>query len=95
MPERPPAPSPERKPAWRAACVTYRGARRAGVWEHAAWLAAVAALQAVWHLPDKEAGLEATHAIGYAASQHAEWFGMGCAASFYRGMNIASKLRKP
>jgi hypothetical protein len=70
-------PTPERTPAWRAACLAYREARRAGVWEHAAWLAAVAALQAVWPLPDKEAGLEATHAIAYAASHHAEWFWRG------------------
>jgi hypothetical protein len=66
-------PTPERTPAWRAACLAYRETRRTGQREHAAWLAAVAALQAVWPLPDKEAGQEATNAIAYAASQHPEW----------------------
>jgi hypothetical protein len=34
----------------------------------------VAALQAVWPLPAKEAGLEATNAISYASSNHTKWF---------------------
>jgi hypothetical protein len=38
------------------------------------WLAAVAALQAVWPLPENEARLEATHSIAYASSYHAAWF---------------------
>jgi hypothetical protein len=47
--------------------------RRAGASHHAAWLAAIAALQAVWPLPEREAGLEATHAIAYASAHHTEW----------------------
>jgi hypothetical protein len=30
-------------------------------------------LQALWPLPEREAGLEATHAIAYASACHAEW----------------------
>jgi len=57
-------PTPERKPAWRAACLVYREKRRAGVWEHHAHLAAVAALQAVWPgLTEKEATAETIKAI--------------------------------
>jgi hypothetical protein len=37
----------------------------------------VAALQAVWPLPDREAGQEATNAIAYAASHHTAWFWSG------------------
>ena len=74
MPERAPVPTPERKPAWRAACLAYREQRRASATDHAAWLAAVAALQAVWPLPAKEAGLEATNVIAYASSNHSKWF---------------------
>jgi hypothetical protein len=74
MPERAPVPTPERKPAWRAACLAYREQRRAGATDHAAWLAAGAALQAVWPLPTKETGLEATNAISDASSNHSKWF---------------------
>ena len=74
MPERAPTPTPERRPAWRAACLAYREKRRAGATDHEAWLAAVAALQAVWPIPAKEAGQEATNAISYASSNHREWF---------------------
>jgi hypothetical protein len=74
MSQRPPVPTPERKPAWRAACLAYREQRRAGATDHAAWLAGVAALQAVWPIPAKEAGQEATNAIAYASSNHREWF---------------------
>ena len=74
MPERTPTPTPERRPAWRAACLAYREQRRAGAGDHEAYLAAVAALQAVWPLPAKEAGLEATNAIAYASTNHAKWF---------------------
>jgi len=41
MPERAPTPTPERRPAWRAACLAYREQRRAGATDHAAWFAAV------------------------------------------------------
>jgi hypothetical protein len=37
----------------------------------------VKALQAVWPLPDKEAGLEATQAIAYASKHHSAWFWRG------------------
>jgi hypothetical protein len=74
MPEPAPRPKPERKPAWRAACVAYREHRQAGASDHVSWLAAVAALQAVWPLPENEARLEATHSIAYASSYHAAWF---------------------
>jgi hypothetical protein len=74
MPETAPVPTPERKPAWRAACLAYREKRREGASDHVARLAAVAALQAVWPLPDSEAGLEATHAIAFASTHHTDWF---------------------
>jgi hypothetical protein len=76
--DRAPVPTPERKPAWRAACLAYREKRRAGAWEHEAHLAAVAALQAVWPgLTQKEASAEATNAIAYASSNHTKWFWSG------------------
>jgi hypothetical protein len=75
MHDRAPVRTPERKPAWRAACLAYREKRRAGAWEHDAHLAAVAALQAVWPgLTPKEASAEATNAIAYASSNHTKWF---------------------
>jgi hypothetical protein len=73
MPETAPVPTPDRKPAWRAACLAYREKRRAGASHHAAWLAAVEALQVVWPLSREEAGLEATKAIAFASAQHTEW----------------------
>ena len=73
-------PTPERLPAWRAACLTYREQRRAGAGDLVAWRAAVAALQAVWPLPDREARQEATNAIAYAADQHTKWFWSGVGA---------------
>ena len=73
-------PTPERLPAWRAACLTYREQRRAGAGDLVAWRAAVAALQAVWPLPEREAGQEATNAIAYAADQHTKWFWSGVGA---------------
>jgi hypothetical protein len=49
MPETAPVPTPDRKPAWRAACLAYRGQRRAGASHHVAWLAAVASsYHAAW-----------------------------------------------
>ena len=70
-------PTPERTPAWRAACVAYREQRRAGAGDLVAWRAAVAALQAVWPLPEREAGQEATNAIAYASRNHTAWFWSG------------------
>jgi hypothetical protein len=63
--------------AWRAACLAYREQRRAGVGDLIAWRAALMALQAVWPLPDREAGQQATNAIAYAADQHTKWFWSG------------------
>jgi hypothetical protein len=74
---RPPVLTPERKPAWRAACVAYREKRRAGYRDLEAHNAAVKALQMVRLLPDKEAGLEATQAISYTSKHHSEWFWRG------------------
>ena len=68
MPDRAPVPTPDRKPAWRAACLAYREKRRAGAMHHEAHLAAVAALQAVWPgLTWKEASAEAVNAVAYAS----------------------------
>jgi hypothetical protein len=74
---RPPIPTPERTPAWRAACLAYREKRRAGAFDHEAHLAAVAALQAVWPLPWKEASVEVGNAIAFASTDHGEWFWEG------------------
>jgi hypothetical protein len=37
----------------------------------------VAALQAVWPLPARKAGQEATDAIAYASTNHTKWFWSG------------------
>jgi hypothetical protein len=76
-PARPSTPTPERKPAWRAACLAYREKRRAGAFDHEAQLSAVEALQAVWPLPWKEACAEAVNAIAFASTYHKEWFWRG------------------
>lgn len=75
---RAPTPTPERKPAWRAACLAYREKRRAGAWYHEAHLAAVAALQAVWPgVTWKEASAEAVNAVSFASTNHSKWFWSG------------------
>jgi hypothetical protein len=74
MPERPPIPTEERKPAWRRACLAYREMRRAGRSDHEARLAAVAAVQGVLPLPWQEASAEAVNAGAYASLYHSEWF---------------------
>ena len=66
-------PTQERLPAWRAACLAYREQRRAGAGDLVAWRAAVAALQAVWPLPWKEASAEVTNAVHFASVYHKEW----------------------
>ena len=66
-------PTPERKPAWRAACIAYREKRRMGCRDLEAHNAAVKALQAVWPLPRKEASAEATQAVRFASVYHNEW----------------------
>jgi hypothetical protein len=77
MIERPPIPTEERKPAWRAACLAYRGLRQAGASDQAAHEAPVAAVQTVLPLSWKEASAEAVNAIAYAARYHSEWFWSG------------------
>ena len=77
MNEPPPKPTPERLPAWRAAALAYRAKRQAGFYDDEAHRAAVAALQAVWPLPWKEASHEAIRAVCYAAREHGEWFWRG------------------
>jgi hypothetical protein len=67
----------ERKPAWRAGCLAYREKRHAGYGDLDAFRAAVAALQAVWLLPDREAGIEARTAITYASKRHSPWMWRG------------------
>jgi hypothetical protein len=70
----PPVFTPEREPAWRAACLAYREKRRAGYRDLEAHNAALSALRAVWPLPDREAHLEVARAIYYASVEHAAWF---------------------
>jgi len=73
----PPLPTDDRKPAWRAACLAYREARRAGIGDLESSRVAVAAMQAVWALSDKEAEIEARDAIAYASNNHTKWFWSG------------------
>ena len=75
--ERPPLPTEDRKPAWRAACLAYREKRRAGAFDNEAHCAAVAALQAVWPLPWKEARAEVLQAVHFASVYHGEWLWNG------------------
>jgi hypothetical protein len=63
----------ERRPGWRAACLAYREQRRAGASDVEAYRAALAALQAVWRLPENEARVEVAQAIAYAGKWHADW----------------------
>ena len=75
MPETAPVPTPERKPAWRAAAARPIVSSAEPVRPTTrSWLAAVEALQAVWPLPLEDARRETTHAIAYASSQHTKWF---------------------
>ena len=75
--ERPPMPTEERKPAWRAACLAYRAKRRAGARDQEAHEAATAALRKVWPLAWTEASAEAVNAVAYATRYHSEWFWRG------------------
>ena len=75
---RAPLPTPERKPAWRAACLAYREKRRAGVWELETHRAALAALLAVSPgLTQQEASAEVINAISYAGTNHPKWLWSG------------------
>jgi hypothetical protein len=74
MAKRPPMPTEDRKPAWRAACIAYRDKRRASAGDHEAYCAAVTALQEV------SPGLtpkEVTNAISHASTHHSAWFWSG------------------
>jgi len=74
MPEAPPPPTAERRPAWRAAAVAYRQARRDGMSNDAAMTAAEASLREQWPgLSAQEASAEVVAAIAYASSHHSAW----------------------
>jgi len=74
MPEAPPPPTAERRPAWRAAALAYRQARRDGMSNDAAMSAADRSLQAQWpDLSAEEASAEVVAAIAYASSYHSAW----------------------
>jgi hypothetical protein len=75
--ERPPIPTEERKPTWRAACLAYRAKRREGTSDQEAHEEVVAAVQSVLPLPWKEASAEAVNAVTYATRYHSEWFWRG------------------
>ena len=71
----PSCPTPERRPAWRAAVLAYRQARREGASDHAAFVAAVAKLREEWpELSVKQASDEVVAAIAYASTHHTAWF---------------------
>ena len=75
MPESPLAPTAERRPAWRAAALAYRQARREGASHHAAMNAAEASLRERWpELSAKEASPDVVAAIAYATAHHTAWF---------------------
>ena len=71
MPDPVHPPSPERRPAWRAAAVAYGQARRDGASHDAAMDAADRSLQEQWpELSAKKASAEVVAALAYASSQH-------------------------
>ncbi len=77
-PAAPPSPFEEFRPAWRAAVLVDRAARRRGLCEMDARYAATGAYLALrpgdgWD----EASDGATRAIAYAAARHTEWFWRG------------------
>ena len=74
MPERITPPSAERRPAWRAAAVAYRQARRDGA-SHDAAMTSEASLRQQWpELTAKDASAEVVAGITYASSHHPTWF---------------------
>ena len=71
----PEAPSAERRPAWRAAALAYRQARREGVSHEAAMDAAEASVREHWpELSAKQASDEAVAALTYARATYPTWF---------------------
>jgi len=86
MPEAPPPPTAERRPAWRAAAVAYRQARRDGTSHGAAMDAAERSLREHWpELSADEVSAEAVAAIAYASSHHPAWLWDG----------VGRSMRKP
>jgi hypothetical protein len=74
MPEPLHPPSAERRPAWRAAALAYRQARRDGASHDAAMDAAERSLRQQWpELSAKEASAEVVAALAYASSHHPTW----------------------
>jgi hypothetical protein len=80
MPETVAPPRTFMLPAWRAAALAYRAARRDGNSHHHAPLAAQMAIQ-VHHptLTEEEASAESVNAIAYASSYRTAWFWHGVA----------------
>jgi hypothetical protein len=75
MPESPLAPTAERRPAWRAAALAYRQARRDGASHHKAMDAAEASLRERWpELTAEVVSAEVVSAIAYASAHHVVWF---------------------
>lgn len=67
-------PAEDLKPACRAACIAYREVRRTGQLDHAAWVAARAAVQVLQPEMDEDvAGRTASAAINYASVYHPKW----------------------
>jgi hypothetical protein len=82
MPETVASPRPFMLPAWRAASVAYRAARRDGRSHQDAQNMAHMAIRA--HHPglsEREASDESVKAIAYASSYHTKWFWSGVGSS--------------
>ena len=73
--------------------MAYCEKRRAGAFDHEAHCAAVAALQAVWPLPWKEASAEVTRAVHYASVYHKKWLWDGVRGEDNR-VRIAPERRR-
>jgi len=77
MVKRPPAPTDDRLPAWRRACLAFHEWRSAGASRQEALEAAAAAVQTVLPLPWGDARVEAEHAVAYAERHQRPWFWRG------------------
>jgi hypothetical protein len=73
----PTLPRYEMLPAWRAACIAYRAARRAGERDCIAGWAARDAVMELTSLDAKAAQAEAIRAVAYASQMHSEWLWSG------------------
>jgi hypothetical protein len=68
-------PRAEIRPAWRAAVLAYRREHQATHEDRFARAAAYAAFRQVLpDMPEDQAKVETSHAIAYAATNHAKWF---------------------